>query len=261
MKEDEDNYRIAWGTVEGMKRVLRQINNEFTNPNIPLQVIDGGVFWEDVDYAEGWKLQQHIFTEHARIITDDKKRVAWGSLDLMKKILSRLKKPWINCKAGDILAVRRTIGYYHFAVYIGNGRVIHYAAENGDFGENKSIHEAPFSKFLLTETRFAVLDFPERHGWPEHNIVDLAAENNIVFPVREPGLLEEFMHELRSIADYHVYSPEETVRRAKSRISEQEYNLISNNCEHFAVWCKTGISESRQSWIVELFKAKPFSLI
>ncbi|MEG3440309.1 lecithin retinol acyltransferase family protein [Pannus brasiliensis CCIBt3594] len=36
------------------------------------------------------------------------------------------------------------------------------------------------------------------------------------------------------------------VRRAESRLGEQKYNLLFNNCEHFATWCKTGISDSRQ---------------
>ena len=31
-----------------------------------------------------------------------------------------------------------------------------------------------------------------------------------------------------------------TLRRAMSRLEEQNYNLLFNNCEHFAHWCKTG---------------------
>lgn len=38
----------------------------------------------------------------------------------------------------------------------------------------------------------------------------------------------------------------ETVRRAKSRLGEKSYNLLQNNCEHFAVWTKTGNSRSYQ---------------
>lgn len=36
------------------------------------------------------------------------------------------------------------------------------------------------------------------------------------------------------------------VRRAESRLGENEYNLLFNNCEHFATWCKTGINDSKQ---------------
>jgi len=37
-----------------------------------------------------------------------------------------------------------------------------------------------------------------------------------------------------------------TLRRAMSRIGEQRYNLLFNNCEHFATWCKTGNHRSNQ---------------
>ena len=45
---------------------------------------------------------------------------------------------------------------------------------------------------------------------------------------------------------YHLYSGEETVRRARSKLGEGGYNLALNNCEHFAVWCKTGVKDSSQ---------------
>jgi hypothetical protein len=36
------------------------------------------------------------------------------------------------------------------------------------------------------------------------------------------------------------------VNRALSRVGERGYHLFDNNCEHFATWCKTGRSDSRQ---------------
>jgi hypothetical protein len=42
------------------------------------------------------------------------------------------------------------------------------------------------------------------------------------------------------------YIPDLVLERAESRLGEQRYNLLSNNCEHFATWCKTGRSESLQ---------------
>jgi Lecithin retinol acyltransferase len=35
-------------------------------------------------------------------------------------------------------------------------------------------------------------------------------------------------------------SDDVVIKRAESRLGESEYNLLFNNCEHFAVWCKTG---------------------
>ncbi|MGB3405562.1 MAG: lecithin retinol acyltransferase family protein [Microcoleaceae cyanobacterium] len=42
------------------------------------------------------------------------------------------------------------------------------------------------------------------------------------------------------------YIPESTIQRAESRLGERQYNLLFNNCEHFATWCVTGVSDSRQ---------------
>jgi len=42
------------------------------------------------------------------------------------------------------------------------------------------------------------------------------------------------------------YIPDVVVERAESRLGEHKYNLLFNNCEHFASWCKTGISDSKQ---------------
>lgn len=43
-----------------------------------------------------------------------------------------------------------------------------------------------------------------------------------------------------------IYRGDEVVKRAKSRLGEDEYNLLMENCEHFAVWCIMGKKESEQ---------------
>lgn len=43
-----------------------------------------------------------------------------------------------------------------------------------------------------------------------------------------------------------AFLPPIVVQRAKSRLGEQRYDLLTNNCEHFANWCKTGRSDSEQ---------------
>lgn len=110
---------------------------------------------------------------------------------------------------GDILIVNRVL-YKHFGIYAGNGAVIHYAAINGDFGDDICIHEAPLERF--------------------------AHEDEIIVG----RFSESFM------STHTVYGPEETLTRARSRIGERQYNLVTNNCEHFALWCKTGESQSFQ---------------
>jgi hypothetical protein len=43
-----------------------------------------------------------------------------------------------------------------------------------------------------------------------------------------------------------AYSPEEVVRRARSRLGENDYRVLTNNCEHFCNWCLNGVSHSAQ---------------
>jgi hypothetical protein len=42
------------------------------------------------------------------------------------------------------------------------------------------------------------------------------------------------------------YSVDEVIRRARSRVGENQYRLISNNCEHFCEWCLRGAHRSYQ---------------
>ena len=42
------------------------------------------------------------------------------------------------------------------------------------------------------------------------------------------------------------FSGVEAVLRARSRLGENRYHIIRNNCEHFCEWCLNGVSRSRQ---------------
>jgi hypothetical protein len=46
--------------------------------------------------------------------------------------------------------------------------------------------------------------------------------------------------------EINPFPPQETIERARSKLGEQGYNLLLNNCEHFAFWCKTGVAKSTQ---------------
>ena len=129
---------------------------------------------------------------------------------------------------GDIIGIKRPLGYEHFAVYAGDGRVIHFAADGRDFGQ-AYIHEVPISEFLEGQSDFFVLDFSCAH-------VELDGDTTTLPYDDLP----------------RIYSAEETLERARSVIGDNEhgfnkhYDLVSNNCEHFAIWCKTGQIRSYQ---------------
>ena len=57
--------------------------------------------------------------------------------------------------------------------------------------------------------------------------------------------------------------PCEVIRRARSRIGEEAYNLFQSNCEHFANWCKEDESSSDQArnWQIGLSVAAGVGLL
>jgi len=95
------------------------------------------------------------------------------------------------------------------------------------------------------------LKVPRQHGLFLHHGIDLGdgtvahyLEGREI--LRSP--LEIFSRGEKPTVVSHKTSSEKsvTLRRALSRIGEQRYNLLFNNCEHFANWCKTGLHRSFQ---------------
>jgi hypothetical protein len=159
------------------------------------------------------------------------------------------KRDTIYPSLGDILAVNCGL-YYHYGVFAGNNHVIHYSAKHKNFGANISIHETTLHRFLRGG-RCLICRFPDTYRKPDLGIkVYTMIRNPTVFTVMDS--VSTLLTELSS-SGFHLYSGRETVERARSRIGEGSYSLIFNNCEHFAVWCKTGISHSSQVNIVLSF--------
>ncbi|MFD1561552.1 lecithin retinol acyltransferase family protein [Paraburkholderia silviterrae] len=99
--------------------------------------------------------------------------------------------------------VSRRAGYSHHGIYVGAGRVVHYA------GLCTSLHRGPIEEVSLE--RFAA------------------------------------GHEVEIVAHpFAVYAGREAVARARSRLGEDHYRLLTNNCEHFCTWCVDGKGRSEQ---------------
>ncbi|SOE56415.1 Lecithin retinol acyltransferase [Burkholderia sp. OK233] len=43
-----------------------------------------------------------------------------------------------------------------------------------------------------------------------------------------------------------IYTGTDAVARARSRLGEDQYRLLTNNCEHFCTWCVLGVGRSEQ---------------
>lgn len=75
-----------------------------------------------------------------------------------------------------------------------------------------------------------------------------AEESRKKGPVK-PARLSDFVGSselyVRNYKNRKNYSSD-SIERALSKLGEDKYNLILNNCEHFATWCMIGNSLSRQ---------------
>ena len=95
------------------------------------------------------------------------------------------------------------------------------------------------------------LQVPRRHGLFNHHGIDLG-DGTVAHYLEGRKILRspvsEFSQgEVVSVMDHADASPAGvTLRRAMSRLGEQNYNMLFNNCEHFATWCKTGRHRSEQ---------------
>lgn len=120
----------------------------------------------------------------------------------MKELIEKQPLP------GDVVYASRGL-YKHYGIYVGNGRVVHFAAPGGN--------ELDASRAEIVETSLA--EFLKG--------ADLSVEYT--------GRVSPF-------------APDEVVRRARSRVGRGrgEYDLVFNNCEHFAHWCRYGERDSKQ---------------
>lgn len=111
---------------------------------------------------------------------------------------------------------------------------------------------------------YTLREFWNLHGFYEHHGIDCG--DGSVIHYRKPSETVErtslavFAGDRRlHVRPYRTsFIPEAVVARAESRLGEQRYNLLFNNCEHFATWCKTGISQSQQvqDWMPLLAQLK-----
>ena len=115
---------------------------------------------------------------------------------------------------GDLIRVKRKLGYYHYGIYIGHNKVIHYSApEDDSIFDNRNIE---IRKGDLQENFL-------RGDTLEVNIPYSSFYYRFIVCKRAKKLLG--VHKFR----------------------DQDYDLLKNNCEHFANYCYFGEAVSAQS--------------
>lgn len=119
--------------------------------------------------------------------------------------------------------------YDHYGIYAGNNEVIHFT------DDGQPPHKIELKKFISYsgEIRCYVRHFPE-----SITALKIILRNKKISANRVSRILEH----------YQFFNDEETLERAEEAIGNPEwvYSVDTMNCEHFAVWCKTGIKNSSQ---------------
>lgn len=137
---------------------------------------------------------------------------------------------------GDHIYVKRKSGLYsHHGIDCGNNEVIHF---NGPNFLQSTIHRASLEDFAKGD-EILILDYDEfynRAGSLDQLIIEESSKK-----------LNALFDKIRGLnLDRIDMSPDAVITRAESRLGESGFSLGFNNCEHFATWCKTGISNSKQ---------------
>lgn len=96
------------------------------------------------------------------------------------------------------------LGYWHHGIYVGDGKVVHYA------GLSRTFHRGPVEEVTVDR-----------------------------FTAGRPLLVRQDCQ--------HKFSCQDAVQRARSRVGESQYRILTNNCEHFCNWCLNNEHRSDQA--------------
>ncbi len=253
-----------WDAVsKGMGRLAEKLDaiteSHQTQPTgAEFSVMDRDYCWEDLDYAGDDTLQRHVVTGQCRIVDKHGAVVDYGTQEELEQSMMRrsarvaalhkagadpstdLSMP-VQAQYGDIIGVVRRGGtYVHYGIYVSDTCIVHYNIPASKTIGHATVHATNLRNFLRDDSaEYFILDFPKPYVPP----VALGSAGSTP---HTNSYSEELARSLQQTYGYHLYTPEETVARARSRLGETSYNLFTNNCEHFAIWCKTGVSESLQ---------------
>lgn len=231
--------------------------------------LDSYVNWKDISTAGDYILQQNILDKSfSRIISKDRNIVAIGNSEVMAEKLRRITSHSFFAP-GDIIAIDRmqtdNISMYaHYGIFWDEQHVIHYTGDD-DLAGDIYIKFDTLKNFLVTKDRKYKLQdchtiFIKSDGHPCRIYQDL---NDAYTHIN--GLI---LYDLDKDVTMNNYTYAKTLARAEavalkfgsnsfkplSTIEERlkvkkediqwyltkNYSLDKNNCEHFAIWCKTG---------------------
>lgn len=223
----------------------------FKMPNVECKTMGGEVFWDNIEETDEYRLQKNSVFGNCRILKPDNTRIDYGTESSMRAKFRQLTNKINHAVKGDVICVHRLAGMYdHYGVYEDDEHVYEYNLNKKN--ARIDIHVVTLEEFSDKRNGYSVLNFPEFNGVPDKIDISTLKKNFLgghlsVIDDDNMNKLVKMIAGLRnSDSEYHLYSPEETIKRAKSKLGEHEYSLFFNNCEHYAIWCKTGLSKSHQ---------------
>ncbi len=90
MSEYEDFLKLLSSQTQQAYSLLQRLDEELSMPNIPMPIMGSEIFWDNIAEYNGWRLQQNMIAQHARILDNNNVRVAWGSLKAMQKAMGKM---------------------------------------------------------------------------------------------------------------------------------------------------------------------------
>ncbi|MBQ7544599.1 MAG: lecithin retinol acyltransferase family protein [Synergistaceae bacterium] len=142
--------------------------------------------------------------------------------------------------SGEVIKVDRGL-YDHYGIFVRtlgrNGHselhAIQYTGRNGHNDFNGIVKETPLDDFLDGASEFMVCRYSGSTCTARLLVPNVCSSRDSTSSCTLTG---------------YTADPEgrRAVERARSRIGTEGYSLPVNNCEHFAVWCRTGVSDSSQ---------------
>lgn len=125
---------------------------------------------------------------------------------------------------GDLIAFTRLKGFYHhYGINIGNGYIVHLTGSKNELLQC-------FKTFFVRSSRCEIAQVKK----------EKCAD------VVKPGSGSLVYIEQGKWKDKKPLPEHEIVERALSKVGTSGYNLLFNNCEHFARWCRYGEEDSKQ---------------
>ena len=121
-------------------------------------------------------------------------------------------------------------------------RADHIRVERGPYWHHfivKSVDKGSGEVNIIEYTNTATGFIQDNSGDPKNPGKAKVVEGKIKFDTNENFYV--IKHTFAS-----CFNPETVISRAESKLGERKYNAFTNNCEHFALWCKTGVSSSEQ---------------